>query len=488
MKHTKKKIANKLILGFITLTTLSSLITGIVYIQIFYTSHLKAKTDSLLSYAYQLSSLYNVETVADTVELYDSLLNARVWILRRDGAPIISHMENHNQMMSKCHMMNNSASKEQHDKCEVKSYDDEFIAPLFEGEEMVSTHNRTFYYAPTLSVGVPIKEGNTVVGAILLHAPLDEVYAPIIKAVAFLGIGIFISALLIFVLARKYALDFTSSIRQMQHTAFKLMEGDYTAKTGITREDEIGDLSFALDTLADELDEASKESIKLEQIRRDFVANVSHEFRTPLTIIKGNTESLIDHAATDVEGAYQNIFKETTILERLVTDLLDLSRLQQDKIDIHVEPLYLPEVIGDALRSIRQVAQKKDIEITRSLATLQTPVHSDYLRLRQILIILLDNAIKYTPKGGIIHVTLEVTDQIVLKISDNGIGISKEDLPYIWDRFYKVDKAREASNSSSGLGLAIAKNLMRLLHLEVNVISTLNEGTTFTLYLPIDQG
>lgn len=462
---------------------LSSLITGIVYIQIFYTSHLKAKTDSLLSYAYQLSSLYDVEIASDTVELYDSLLNARVWILRRDAAPIISHMKNHTGMMAKCHNSNSASSQSEHEQCKVKSYDDDFIDPIFEGKEMISTYNRTFYYGPTLSVGVPIIEGNTVVGAILLHAPLDSVYAPILTAIAFLGVGMLISALLIFILARKYALDFTSSIRQMQHTALQLLQGDYTVRTNIVREDEIGDLSLALDTLAHGLNEASRESEKLEQIRRDFVANVSHEFRTPLTIIKGNTESLIDHATTDVDSAYQNIFKETVILEHLVTDLLDLSRLQQDKIDIHLEPLYLPEVIQDALRSIRQVAQKKNITITRDLFPLQVPVHSDYLRLRQILIILLDNAVKYTPEEGTINVTLEVGDHIILKIADNGIGIAPEDLPYIWDRFYKVDKTRETTHTSSGLGLSIAKNLSRLLNIQVEAKSTLGEGTEFTLHL-----
>lgn len=483
MKPTKKKIANKLILGFITLTTLSSLITGIVYIQIFYTSHLKAKTDSLLSYAYQLSSLYDVENVSDTVELYDSLLNARVWILRQDAAPIISHMKNHTGMMAKCHNSNDTSSQKEHEECEVKSYDDDFIDPIFEGKEMISTYNRTFYYEPTLSVGIPIIESDTVVGAILLHAPLNDVYAPILKAIAFLGIGMFISAALIFVLARKYAFDFTSSIRQMQHTALLLLQGDYTVRTNIMREDEIGDLSLALDTLAHGLNEASKESEKLEQIRRDFVANVSHEFRTPLTIIKGNTESLIDHATTDLDGAYQNIFKETVILEHLVTDLLDLSRLQQDKIDIHLEPLYLPEVIQDALRSIRQIAEKKNITIIRDLAPLKVPVQSDYLRLRQILIILLDNAVKYTPEGGTINVTFVVEDHIILKITDNGMGISNEDLPYIWDRFYKVNKTRETAHTSSGLGLSIAKNLMRLLNIGVEVESTLGEGTTFILHI-----
>lgn len=486
MKSYKKKIANKLILGFITLTTLSSLITGIVYIQIFYSSQLKTKTDSLLSYAYQLEAIYDVSTIEDTIELYDSLLNARVWILKRDEAPIISHMNNHSHYMPSCHSSGTNSSNEEHKQCEVKSYDDTFIEPIFEGQEMISTHNRNFYYGTTLSVGIPIKEGNAVVGAILLHTPLDTVYAPIIKAASFLGIGMLISALLIFVLARKYALDFTSSIRQMQHTALELMNGDYTVKTGITREDEIGDLSFALDTLATKLDKASKESEKLEQIRQDFVANVSHEFRTPLTVIKGNVESLIDHATHDVDRAYENIFKETVILETLVTDLLDLSRLQQDKIDIHLEPLYLPEVIQDALRSIRQVAQKKNIEITRNLANVQRPVHSDYLRLRQIFIILLDNAVKYTPEEGTIKVILEVEEQMILKITDTGIGIAEEEIPFIWDRFYKVDKSRDASKSSSGLGLAIAKDLMRLLHIKVEVTSQLNEGTTFTLYIPLE--
>ena len=484
MKHYKKKIAHRLIVGFIALTTLSSLITGAIYIQIFYRIHVNTKIDTMLSYAYQLGALYKDSSLPDTLELYDNLLNLRVWIIPKDGAPLISHRHERASNTSSCHQ---TASTREHQKCQIKSYDQSFMDTVLSGHEIVSPYNNNFYYGHTLSVVVPIQENGSVIGGILLHAPLDTVYAPIFKAILFLGISIILSALLIFILARKYALDFTSSIRQMQHTAFRLMKGNYTVQTGINREDEIGGLALALDTLALQLDEASQESEKLEQVRRNFIANVSHEFRTPLTIIKGNAEALIDQTSTSQEEAYENILKETLILERLITDLLDLSRLQQGQIDLHLEQLYLPDVIQDALRSIRQVAHYKKIVVQAELMPIPTPIYSDYLRLRQIFIILLDNAVKYTPEGGLIHIKLLEDTCPILTISDNGIGISAHELPFIWDRFYKVDKSRKASCTSSGLGLAIAKNLLDLLIIQVETVSELGKGTTFTLTFPPTQ-
>ena len=488
LKRYKTKLASKLIVGITTLTILSSFITAIFSIRIFYKTYINDKVTTLLSYAYELESEYEQGYTKNTVELYDHLLNARIWILRKNASPLISHQDTTTLWSSSCH---NGTTHTGHENCTLKGYDSNFMTQLLSGKEVVSYSNDAFYYGPTLSVGVPILRGGEVVGAILLHAPIESVRGPISKAFYSLILGALLSAALIFILCRSYALRFTSSIGKIQGIALQLMEGNYNVYSDLDRTDEIGDLSNALNNLATRLDAARKESDQLEQVRQDFVANVSHEFRTPLTVIKGNAESLLDGATAVPKDAYENILNETLILEHLVTDLLDLSRLQQNQIQLQLEPLYLPEVITDALRSIRQLAGSKDIALTHALQQLDFPVYTDYLRFRQILIILLSNAVNYTPDGGKIHIRLYTSSpneaqsnpNLILKITDTGIGISPESLPFIWDRFYKVNPARDTSKSS-GLGLAIAKNLLRLLNIKVEVESTLGEGTTFTLYIP----
>lgn len=486
-KVYKTKIASKLIVGITTLTILSSLIAAFFAIHIFYKSYINDKVSTLLSYAYELERDYEQGYNKSTIELYDHLLNARIWILQKGASPIISHQDESISTNS-CH---SQMAHSQHENCTLKGYDLDFITKVLSGEEVISYSNSAFYYGSTLSVGVPILRNGQSVGAILLHAPIEAVQGPISKAFYSLIIGAIISAFFIFLLCRSYALRFTSSIGQIQSVALELMKGNYKIHSSIERTDEIGDLSSALNNLASKLEEARVESEQLEQVRQDFVANVSHEFRTPLTVIKGNAEALLDHATNKPEEAYENILNETLILERLVTDLLDLSRLQQNQIQLHIEPLFLPEIITDALRSIRQLASNKAITIHQDLEHLDFPVYTDYLRFRQILIILLSNALNYTPSGGNIHVQLYTTPElqeqtshsVILKITDTGIGISEDTLPFIWDRFYKVNTARDCSKSS-GLGLAIAKNLLRLLNIEVHVESTLGEGTTFTLFIP----
>lgn len=438
-----------------------------------------SKTSSLLSYAKKLSTTYEPSQTQEIIEMYDTLIDARVWVFLGKQKPFISKGN---------HLHRRNPSKSQQcaisSDCNVKGYDNAFMRTIWEGQEVVSKSNTSFYYGATLSVGVPIIDGDCVVGAVLIHAPLTTVYEPLVKAALYLFIGILVSNLLIFILARKFALDFTSSIRRMKDVSLQMMEGDYTARTDIIRDDEIGDLSLALDTLALKLGEASKEQAKLDQMRKDFVANVSHEFRTPLTVIKGHAESLLDEVTVDPTVSSQHILKETLFLEQLVTELLDLSRMEQNKLELHLEEMALQEVLKDAIRTVGPRFEAKSIRLVTHFEDYPYPIVSDYLRLRQICIILLDNACKYTlPHGevtidfAVLHTALQVS------ISDTGIGIPEADLPFIWERFYKSNKARQLSNSS-GLGLAIAKHLFELLHIDYELTSKEGIGTTviFTLH------
>lgn len=229
------------------------------------------------------------------------------------------------------------------------------------------------------------------------------------------------------------------------------------------------------------------ESVKLENMRRDFVANVSHELRTPLTSIRGFIEPLIDGTVTDEETTqkYHNIIRNETIrLEKLINELLDLSRLQAGKIELQIEKIDIVELIKNVSTRFIPTLNSKNIQFAFNNPGKPVNVFADGDRLVQLIIIFIDNAIKYTPEGGKVEVGVKEDGEIVrVSIKDNGIGIPEKDIPYIWERFYKVDKSRTGKNSGTGLGLSIAKNIIELHHQTVSVESKPGEGTRFEFTL-----
>lgn len=232
------------------------------------------------------------------------------------------------------------------------------------------------------------------------------------------------------------------------------------------------------------------ESERLEQLRRDFVANVSHEFRTPLTVIRGSLEAMMDGTVENDEEMkryQQRMLSETRGLERLVEDLLELSRLQSGKIKINKEQLHIPNLLEDVVKSLQTIAGKKGIKIEYLLKPDIPPFWGDYDRLRQLFVIFLDNALKYSP--GNTKVTVETnligTNTLSILIRDQGYGIAPDQLAHIWDRFYKIDKSR--NSGGTGLGLAIAKPLAELHGALVTIQSELNKGTVVEIKLPMDS-
>lgn len=224
---------------------------------------------------------------------------------------------------------------------------------------------------------------------------------------------------------------------------------------------------------------------RLEQLRKDFIANVSHEFRTPLTVINGSLEALMDGTVTekaDIERYYHRMSAETRSLQRLVGDLLELSRLQSGTISINLEKVPIPTLLSDIDKSMQTIAATKDIRLKCNSMKDIPPVIGDYDRLRQLFIIFIDNAIKYSPENTEICIDVMFKTYVEVIIKDNGYGIPEKELAYIWDRFYKTDKSRYSAGT--GLGLAIAKHLIELHKGSVSLKSRPGKGTEVKVLLP----
>ncbi len=227
---------------------------------------------------------------------------------------------------------------------------------------------------------------------------------------------------------------------------------------------------------------------ELERIRQDFVANVSHELRTPLTTIKGYAETLLEGALKeDVASQFvQVIKKHTDRLTKIVEDLLVLSKIESKEFRLNLELLSLPELINEVLDLAKDAAVKKNISITKNEISPSLLVEADRNYLEQVLVNLLDNAIKYTPEGGKVTVSAIEKDQkeIEISVQDNGIGIPQKDLPRIFERFYRVDKGRSQELGGTGLGLSIVKHIIQVHRGRIWAESQLGKGSTFYFTLP----
>ncbi|ETW94644.1 MAG: hypothetical protein ETSY1_33925 [Candidatus Entotheonella factor] len=229
---------------------------------------------------------------------------------------------------------------------------------------------------------------------------------------------------------------------------------------------------------------------RLENIRRDFVANVSHELKTPITTIKGFVETLRDGAMDDREHAYRFldiIANNGDRLHAIIEDLLSLSRLEQTEqtTGLMRQETRLKQMIDKAVQGCEAKAKSRQVTITTACdATLQFPVNASLIE--QAIINLLDNAINYSKAGSTIHIAASrQADEITVCVKDEGIGIPQEHLPRLFERFYRVDKARSRERGGTGLGLAIVKHIAQVHGGQVSVTSTLGEGSTFTLHLPL---
>lgn len=238
---------------------------------------------------------------------------------------------------------------------------------------------------------------------------------------------------------------------------------------------------------------------RLERMRSEFVANVSHELKTPIAAVKGFAETLLAGALNDKDTAkqfLQIIFDESERLNRLIGDILELSKIESKRIPLHFSPVDMSSFVENTMNMMRPEANKKHIELQSQVPD-DMYMEADEDRLRQIFINLLSNGIAYTPEGGKVKVRIEPVlgpaaagregenERVRIVIQDTGIGIPKKDLPRIFERFYRVDKARSRSSGGTGLGLSIVKHLVELHQGTIKVDSEPGIGTKFTIELPV---
>jgi two-component system phosphate regulon sensor histidine kinase PhoR len=344
-----------------------------------------------------------------------------------------------------------------------------------------------------LYVAVPIASG-----ALRLAAPLSGIKAQVNsirgKMQAATAVG-FLPAILI---AAFFARRTSQRLGAIIAFAGELAKGNFRARLHPDTRGELGILSTQLKEAGEHLQRAVEqlerehtELEKLERVRKDFVINVSHELRTPLASIQGYTETLMDGALEDQANnmRFLGIIRQNAErLASLTADLLTLSRIEMRRQELSLAPYHASDLLTEVVDTVYPIARKKQIRLEQQLSPEIDLVHCDAEAVHQILINLLDNAMKYTPDGGVITVGARPFDasRVEIFVKDTGVGIPPEDVPRLFERFYRVDKARSRELGGTGLGLAIVKHLVLAQGGEVRVESAQNQGSTFSFTLPVD--
>lgn len=456
--------------------------------------------------AYFLRSDVDIYTVTRYLSSVDRLVGARIWLFD-DKYELIAASQEDEKLdevaeEDKYKQFANARERENaHEQLEIATLGKEIkqsgqisqkvrsiLGDVYNGKPVNSRIFHPYYKEQVLLVAVPTGVfSNGTKGAMLLAAPisgLDKFLKDIYIYTILIGIMALILSLF---MVRRLSKRIVQPLILMKDSASAIAAGDYSRKVEIDGEDEISELGTSLNALGTDLAVFVEKMQKMEKLRRDFVANVSHELRTPITIIQGYNEAISDGTVTDPQiiSRYRNLINEETVrLGRLIKELLDISRLQ---ISEQAEPENIP--IGHIVSSVAEMlmvrAAERNIKLKLNIDE-ELVIKGNGDRLVQLAMIFGENAIKYSPDNGVITFEVYRTEagEVVMAIEDQGHGIPEADIPYIWERFYKVDKSHSRNIPGTGLGLAIAKEIVRMHGAKVNVQSKLCSGTRFEIVFP----
>ncbi len=298
-------------------------------------------------------------------------------------------------------------------------------------------------------------------------------------------IGLLIAVLLGLLLAKTVV----APIQSLTRAAERMAEGDFANKPENPATDEIGTFTRTFNNMAGQLEKSIDDMRRSEQTRREFVANVSHELRTPITSVRSYAETLVDSDDLDPETrkAFLGvILNESDRMTKIVQDLLTLSRFDAGNFSFSFDHFSFVQSVEGVYKAVQMEAQKQGYDFRLELEPEIPEIRGDKARIEQVLLNMVTNAMKYTQAGGRIVIAAGVReDKVWCSVQDNGIGIPEKDVERVFERFYRVDKARSRESGGTGLGLSIAREIVTRHDGEICLKSKLGEGTVITMTLPV---
>jgi len=379
---------------------------------------------------------------------------------------------------------NNTIVIEKEPDGEVK----EFANAIFRSGEYTLKKSRDEKGRAILYAGIPVKEEGVTTAVVAIVDSFDIDQGSFWLSIGVLAVCLCLAFIISAFLASFLTKRFMAPIHKIASTVNELASGNYGVKTEINDNSEIGILAQETDLLAEKLAYASKEEERMEQMQKDYIANISHELRTPVTVLRSSIEALYEGMVPEdqISLYHGQMMTETISLQRLVDDMLELSRLENDGFLIEKEEMDLLMVLEDAVRSIRMIAEERQIKVHCEKPGEEWNCTGDYGRLRQMFLIVLDNALKYSENGRNIWIEAkERGEYYYISIRDEGCGIPYEKQKYVFNRFYR-SSGKEADGT--GLGLAIMKNIAKHHGIEIRLYSEEGKGTKFSFIIPVNHG
>lgn len=465
----KKGLFSKLVFTFTIIIAISFIMTAAFlsyWFESYYFDQRKSQLETEAQYIAPVAAQYlqrsiSIDKLNDILSIMSYISHAEIWLVDSYGYPYAVSNNDHSKVIS----------------TQVLTQELEELRIGHTVEKMGG--DRNMFKVPVYTFEIPIFPKGVFQGAIMMHTSIEELKGALKKVYEIIWISavfaIIVSCIVIYYLSQRIIII---PLAKINYAADKISKGEVEKRVSIKSKDEIGTLAKSFNSMADSLEEVEKN-------RRDFISNVSHEIRSPITSIKGFIGGILDGVIPkEKENYYLSVaYEEIQRLTRLVNDLLDLSAIEAGQFKLRIEEIDINEIIRICVIKFETKIKEKKLKVDVLMHEDRLYVAADRDRITQVVTNLVDNAIKYGAEEGNVKIsTRSKGDKALISVFNDGPSIPEEDLKHIWNRFYKADKSR-TSKMSTGLGLSIVRSILTQLGEDIWVENKQSQGVTFTFTL-----
>lgn len=468
----KDSIVRKQMLVYMsTIAVCISLMGGALTVA--YTTHyMNEKREELISQGEKIAEAFskgyrtgNLNNLSYELQVLETYMDAGILMVNQDGQIVIASPE-FNEIIYEKDILN-----------------DTLLEGVLEGNVVsVQTKKGQLFDMPMLVVGYPLSEGQ--IAGLFMCRPLPQIQASLMELYRMSIIALFFVSLLGVIVSYLTAKYVALPVMRVNRAAKVIANGNFEERVVVNSNDELGELAESFNHMAESL-------AAHEKMQKDFITNISHDLRSPLTSMQGFLTAMLDGTvpAEKQERYLKIVLEETQRLSRMTQGIVELSRAQSSAILLDESDFDINALIRTNIEMLEPQLAEKDVRIQAYYAEEKTMVHGDMDKISRVLQNLLGNAAKFSPENGIIEVetTLKENKKVLISVKDEGPGISAEDQKYVFDRFYKTDATRNKDKTGSGIGLAIVREFLQAHGETITVKSEEGKGTTFAFSLKLAE-